>query len=157
MIKSYASQTVPDLFENCDITTYIYYISYIYFCIVLFVFLITHAFKINYLSSAIKSFRHTLTASSKRALARSETSFSSNSIPFSTMQAFITSRRSASSISPSSKQISSSISPSSKQISSSINPSSKQISSSISTPSKQIGLWISSSSYQITSSISPSS
>ena len=44
----------------------------------------------------------TWTASSKRALARLATSFSSNCIPFSTIQAFITSRRSLSSISPSS-------------------------------------------------------
>ena len=44
----------------------------------------------------------TCTASSKRAFARLATSFSSNCIPFSTIQAFITSRRSLSSISPSS-------------------------------------------------------
>ena len=46
----------------------------------------------------------TLTASSKSALARSETSFSSKCIPFSTMQARITSRRSGWSMRPSSEK-----------------------------------------------------
>ena len=44
----------------------------------------------------------TWTASSNSAFARSETSFSSNCIPFSSIQAFITSLRSLSSIRPSS-------------------------------------------------------
>ena len=52
--------------------------------------------------SGVVDVSDTCTASSNRALARLATSFSSNCIPFSTIQAFITSLRSLSSIRPSS-------------------------------------------------------